>query len=62
MKIEKEHELAAADIDNYLTNPVNAYKLIKRLYIDWQKYEEHFLKDHKGKGKFLRRFIGHNLC
>ncbi|XP_065360119.1 prolyl 4-hydroxylase subunit alpha-2 [Calliphora vicina] len=40
LKIEIEHELAAADTENYLTNPVNAYKLINRLFNGWDKYEE----------------------
>ncbi|KAM7361943.1 prolyl 4-hydroxylase subunit alpha-1-like [Cochliomyia hominivorax] len=39
LKIEKEHELAEADTENYLTNPVNVYKLINRLYNGWNKYE-----------------------
>ncbi|XP_075161943.1 uncharacterized protein LOC142234657 [Haematobia irritans] len=44
LKIETEHQAAAGDTENYLTNPVNAYKLIKRLHNDWERYEEHFSK------------------
>ncbi|XP_073820245.1 prolyl 4-hydroxylase subunit alpha-2-like [Musca autumnalis] len=44
LKIEAEHKTASINIENYLTNPVNAYRLIKRLFYDWHKYEEHFEK------------------
>lgn len=30
----REHELAMADVDNYLGNPINAFTLIKRLTTD----------------------------
>ncbi|XP_013181600.1 PREDICTED: prolyl 4-hydroxylase subunit alpha-1-like [Papilio xuthus] len=30
----KEHEMAMADVENYLGNPINAFTLIKRLTID----------------------------
>uniref|UniRef100_A0A1A9WN35 procollagen-proline 4-dioxygenase n=1 Tax=Glossina brevipalpis TaxID=37001 RepID=A0A1A9WN35_9MUSC len=43
-KISKEHDLASENLENYLANPVNAYKLIKRLMIDWEVYEEHIAK------------------
>ncbi|XP_020811601.1 prolyl 4-hydroxylase subunit alpha-1 [Drosophila serrata] len=33
--IEQEHSLAASDTENYLTNPVNVYRLMKRLHTDW---------------------------
>ena len=38
--IENDHELAENDTENYLTNPVNAYKLINRLHNNWDKYED----------------------
>ncbi|XP_061396348.1 prolyl 4-hydroxylase subunit alpha-2-like [Musca vetustissima] len=47
LKIETEHQTAANDVENYLTNPVNAYRLIKRLFNDWHKYESH-LENAKG--------------
>jgi len=27
--------MAAGDTENYLTNPVNVYRLMKRLHTDW---------------------------
>ncbi|KAL9898422.1 prolyl 4-hydroxylase subunit alpha-1-like [Glossina fuscipes fuscipes] len=39
-KIAREHDLASQNLENYLANPVNAYKLMKRLYVDWEMYEE----------------------
>uniref|UniRef100_A0A1I8PH27 procollagen-proline 4-dioxygenase n=1 Tax=Stomoxys calcitrans TaxID=35570 RepID=A0A1I8PH27_STOCA len=59
LKIEAEHQMAAADTENYLTNPVNAYKLIKRLHNDWQKHEEHFekAKDHLPQWKTKSNFL-----
>ncbi|XP_045534587.1 prolyl 4-hydroxylase subunit alpha-1-like [Papilio machaon] len=32
----REHEMAMADIDNYLGNPINAFTLIKRLTTDFE--------------------------
>ncbi|KPJ11198.1 Prolyl 4-hydroxylase subunit alpha-2 [Papilio machaon] len=32
----REHEMAMADIDNYLGNPINAFTLIKRLTTDYE--------------------------
>uniref|UniRef100_A0A1A9ZZK5 procollagen-proline 4-dioxygenase n=1 Tax=Glossina pallidipes TaxID=7398 RepID=A0A1A9ZZK5_GLOPL len=40
-KIAREHDLASQNLESYLANPVNAYKLIKRLFVDWEVYEEH---------------------
>ncbi|EDX15020.1 prolyl 4-hydroxylase subunit alpha-1 isoform X1 [Drosophila simulans] len=37
--IEKEHTMAASDTENYLTNPVNVYRLMKRLHTDWSLME-----------------------
>ncbi|XP_041673581.1 prolyl 4-hydroxylase subunit alpha-1 [Drosophila eugracilis] len=37
--IEMEHTLAAAGSENYLTNPVNVYRLMKRLHTDWPLME-----------------------
>lgn len=34
-----EHALAARDRENYLTNPVNVYRLMKRLHTDWEQLE-----------------------
>ncbi|XP_068152598.1 LOW QUALITY PROTEIN: prolyl 4-hydroxylase subunit alpha-1 [Drosophila tropicalis] len=37
--IEFEQELALKDTENYLTNPVNVYRLMKRLNTDWMQVE-----------------------
>ncbi|XP_030369271.1 prolyl 4-hydroxylase subunit alpha-1-like [Scaptodrosophila lebanonensis] len=37
--IELEHELAGKGMENYLTNPVNVYRLMKRLRTDWTELE-----------------------
>ncbi|BFF93072.1 prolyl 4-hydroxylase subunit alpha-2 [Drosophila madeirensis] len=37
--IEQEHAVAAKDTENYLTNPVNVYRLMKRLHTDWPHLE-----------------------
>ncbi|XP_055852421.1 prolyl 4-hydroxylase subunit alpha-1-like [Episyrphus balteatus] len=39
-EIEKEHNTAANDLEEYLTSPVNAYLLIKRLDKDWSIFED----------------------
>jgi len=31
--------MAASDTENYLTNPVNVYRLMKRLHTDWSLME-----------------------
>ncbi|TMW48452.1 hypothetical protein DOY81_006471 [Sarcophaga bullata] len=38
--VQQEHEEAANDLEGYLNNPINAYRLIKRLYTDWPTFEE----------------------
>ncbi|XP_017845691.1 prolyl 4-hydroxylase subunit alpha-2 isoform X1 [Drosophila busckii] len=38
--IELEHASAAGDTDNYLTNPINVYRLMKRLHTDWFNFEQ----------------------
>ncbi|XP_062125965.1 prolyl 4-hydroxylase subunit alpha-1 isoform X1 [Drosophila sulfurigaster albostrigata] len=37
--IEVEHALAARGTENYLTNPINIYRLMKRLHNDWSQLE-----------------------
>lgn len=37
---EKEHSIAARDVTNYLSNPINDYLLVKRLTSDWHKTEK----------------------
>lgn len=36
---QREHNEAAADVTTYLSNPVNAYLLTKRLTVDWREIE-----------------------
>ncbi|XP_050316542.1 prolyl 4-hydroxylase subunit alpha-2 [Bactrocera neohumeralis] len=38
--IRSDHQAAADDVDGYLSNPVNAYRLIKRLQSDWHTFED----------------------
>ncbi|XP_001994787.2 prolyl 4-hydroxylase subunit alpha-2 [Drosophila grimshawi] len=37
--IKLEHAMAAKGLENYLTNPINIYRLMKRLHTDWQQME-----------------------
>ncbi|KAH8312834.1 hypothetical protein KR044_013154 [Drosophila immigrans] len=37
--IQVEHALAARGTENYLTNPINIYRLMKRLHNDWSQLE-----------------------
>lgn len=37
---QREHNEAASDIAGYLSNPINAYLLTKRLTSDWKSIEE----------------------
>lgn len=39
-EIKSEHLTAANSIESYLNNPVNAFRLIKRLHTDWETLEE----------------------
>ncbi|XP_059621208.1 prolyl 4-hydroxylase subunit alpha-1-like isoform X1 [Phlebotomus argentipes] len=42
---QSEHNEAAADISGYLTNPINAFLLTKRLTTDWKEVENVMLFD-----------------
>ncbi|XP_067623244.1 uncharacterized protein [Eurosta solidaginis] len=44
-RIEMEYAQAARNTENYLTNPVNVYRLMKRLTNDWTVYEERVQAD-----------------
>ncbi|XP_068979809.1 prolyl 4-hydroxylase subunit alpha-1 isoform X1 [Bombus flavifrons] len=41
----KEHEEASRNIQQYLSNPINAYLLVKRLTTDWKRVEELITQD-----------------
>lgn len=51
--IRSEHQTAADDVDGYLSNPVNAYRLIKRLHNDWSAIEDIVREDHTQMGKHV---------
>lgn len=53
---QKEHSEAAADISAYLSNPINAYLLTKRLTSDWKTIEDVMTYD-VGAGKLQCGFI-----
>lgn len=41
----REHEEASRNIQQYLSNPINAYLLVKRLTTDWKRVEELITQD-----------------
>ncbi|KAG8235127.1 hypothetical protein J437_LFUL012323 [Ladona fulva] len=41
----KEHEEASQDVQLYLSNPINAYLLVKRLTTDWKEVEASMVDD-----------------
>lgn len=41
----REHEDASRNIQQYLSNPINAYLLVKRLTTDWKRVEELLTQD-----------------
>lgn len=45
----REHEEASEDVQSYLSNPINAYLLVKRLTTDWKEVETQMVDD-VGKG------------
>ena len=45
----REHEEASQDVQGYLSNPINAYLLVKRLTTDWKEVETQMVDD-AGKG------------
>ncbi|XP_039282538.1 prolyl 4-hydroxylase subunit alpha-2-like [Nilaparvata lugens] len=49
----REHSEAILDVGAYLHNPINAYRLIKRLTIDWKHVES--LMDDFGEKEWLER-------
>lgn len=48
---QREHSEASADIAAYLSNPINAYLLTKRLTSDWRSIEDVMTFD-VGGGRF----------
>ncbi|XP_075148854.1 prolyl-4-hydroxylase-alpha MP [Haematobia irritans] len=43
--VHHEHWKASKDLEGYLSNPINAYRLIKRLHTDWPTFEESVVSD-----------------
>ncbi|XP_073817118.1 prolyl 4-hydroxylase subunit alpha-2-like [Musca autumnalis] len=43
--IRHEQSIASKDLEGYLSNPINAYRLIKRLFADWPTFEESIATD-----------------
>lgn len=41
----REHEEASQDVQGYLSNPINAYLLVKRLTTDWKEVEAQMVDD-----------------
>lgn len=42
---QKEHDEASRDIGSYISNPINAYLLTKRLTSDWSIVEQVMSQD-----------------
>lgn len=51
--IRSDHQAAANDVDGYLSNPINAYRLIKRLQSDWNTFEDVIRADTTRSGTYL---------
>ncbi|XP_011292629.2 prolyl 4-hydroxylase subunit alpha-1 [Musca domestica] len=43
--IHQEHSMASNDLEGYLSNPINSYRLIKRLFTDWPTFEDTIAMD-----------------
>lgn len=52
----REHEEASQDVQGYLSNPINAYLLVKRLTTDWKEVETQMVDD-VGKGMMRQNVI-----
>lgn len=51
-EFKKEHEQASEGVQEYLTNPINAYLLTKRLTSNWKEVET-LMTDDVGQGNFF---------
>ncbi|EDW84461.1 uncharacterized protein Dwil_GK13125 [Drosophila willistoni] len=56
--IRMEHLSAGEGIESYLTNPVNAFRLIKRLHSDWETFEGTVEGD-TSRTNYLEAMAGH---
>lgn len=50
-KYNKEYAIAIEDVSSYLSNPLNTFKIIKRLNLDW--VHTYSVMDHHVPGKTL---------
>lgn len=50
-EFKKEHQQASRGVQEYLTNPINAYLLTKRLTSNWKEVET-LMTDDVGFGKY----------
>lgn len=60
-----EHEKARKDPTDYLSNPINAYLLVKRLTADWKATEDLIRNDlYEGKIQFnvLYTLFSYFIC
>lgn len=48
---QNQHNKASEDIQKYISNPINAYLLVKRLTIDWKEVES-LVNIDLNKGKY----------
>ncbi|XP_064549963.1 prolyl 4-hydroxylase subunit alpha-2 isoform X1 [Drosophila montana] len=56
--IKSEHLSAANSVEGYLNNPVNAFRLIKRLHSDWETFESTVERE-PSRTNFLGAMAGH---
>lgn len=51
-QLEIEHNVYEEDKDGYMDNPINQFRLIRRLTSEWSKWEK-YLSEEIGDGRFL---------
>lgn len=50
---QNQHDIAAADVQVYVSNPINAYLLVKRLTTDWKEVQT-LIETNAGAGKMSK--------
>lgn len=53
---QNQHDIAAADVQVYVSNPINAYLLVKRLTTDWKEVQT-LIETNAGAGKMSNTLI-----
>lgn len=61
VEYQREHEDASTDMPAYVSNPINAYLLTKRLTTDWRQVENLMAHD-VGVGKLICSNFKRLLC